>query len=142
VSDMPAISRNLPSLNTGSAPSPTPGQASEEELKNTPAGRKLLKAAREFEANLLSSWWEEAEKDLQDPLGGELGSGFDGLKGMAMNTMAMSMVKAGGVGISRMIFRSLEPALRRKLQEQTGPIDPGHDGQNQASQTSVSKTGG
>ena len=125
-----------------SAPS-SPASQSEKELKNTPAGRKLLKAAQEFEANLLSSWWEEAEKDLKDPLGGdELGSGFDGLKGMAMNTMAMSMVKAGGVGISRMIFHSFEPALRRKLDEQNDPMGPGDGGQNQTSQTSASRTGG
>jgi hypothetical protein len=81
-----------------------------------------MKAAQEFEANLLSSWWEEAEKGIHDSMGGEqgLGSGFDGLKGLAMHNMAMSMVKSGGIGISRMIFHSLEPALRRKLQDQTG----------------------
>jgi len=135
-------STGLRPANPDSATSSPMGQSSEE-LKNTPAGRKLLKAAQEFEANLLSSWWEEAEKDLKDPLGGdELGSGFDGLKGMAMNTMAMTMVKAGGVGISRMVFRSLEPALRRKLQEQNGPTAPGSGDPQPADQTSASKTGG
>lgn len=91
-----------------------------------------MKAAQEFEANLLSSWWEEAEKGIKDSMGGEegLGSGFDGLKGLAMHNMAMSMVKSGGIGISRMIFHSLEPALRRKLQDQTGSPTQTQGGQS------------
>jgi hypothetical protein len=107
---------------TAPAPAAPSSQASEDALRNTPVGRKLMKAAQEFEANLLSSWWEEAEKGIKDSMGGEqeLGSGFDGLKGLAMNDMAMSIVKSGGIGISRMIFHSLEPALRRKLQDQKG----------------------
>jgi hypothetical protein len=91
-------------------------QAGEDSLRNTPAGHKLLKAAQEFEANLISSWWEEAEKDLDDRSGGTLGSGLDGLKGFAMNAVAMGIAGAGGLGIARMIFHSLEPALRRSLQ--------------------------
>jgi hypothetical protein len=105
------------------------GRASEAAFKNTPAGRKLMKATQEFEANLLASWWEEAEKGLKDPFEGNLGSGFDGLKGLAMNTMAMGMVQAGGIGIARMIFHSMEPALRRKLGEEggsTAPANPSH----------------
>ncbi len=92
-------------------------QASEDALRNTPAGRKLLKAAQEFEAHLISSWWEDAEKDLDDRSGGALGSGLDGLKGLAMNAVSMAVVGAGGLGIARMIFHSLEPALRRNLQD-------------------------
>jgi len=93
-------------------------------LSNTPKGHKLLKAAQEFEAHLISSWWEEAEKDIDDRSGGTLGSGLDGLKGFAMNAVAMGIVGAGGLGIARMIFHSLEPALRRNLQD---------SGQNSAS---------
>jgi hypothetical protein len=107
-------------------------QASEDALKNTPTGRKLMKAAQEFEANLLSSWWEEAEKGLHDTMGGEqeLGSGFDGMKGMVMHNMATSIVQSGGIGISRMIFHSLEPALRRKLQDQTAAANQSQSGQS------------
>ena len=101
-----------------------PGQASEAALKNTPAGRKLMKATQEFEANLLTSWWEEAEKGLKNSLGGELGSGLDGLKGLAMHTMAMGMAQGGGIGIARTIFHSLEPALRRQLTAETGSVAP------------------
>jgi len=124
VDSVPAIAPNLKPLNGASAApasSAPSSQASDDALRNTPVGRKLMKAAQEFEANLLSSWWEEAEKGIHDSMGGEqgLGSGFDGLKGLAMHNMAMSMVQSGGIGISRMIFHSLEPALRRKLQDQT-----------------------
>jgi hypothetical protein len=34
-----------------------------------------------------------------------------------MNAVAMGIVGAGGLGIARMIFHSLEPALRRNLQD-------------------------
>jgi hypothetical protein len=108
--------------------SPAPASESEDALRNTRVGRKLLSAAQEFEAHLISSWWEEAEKDLDDRSGGALGSGLDGMKGVAMNSVAMGIVKAGGIGIARMIFHSLEPALRRKLEEETNS--------NQASQAS------
>lgn len=133
---------DAPSAKSASA-SPS-NQASEDALKNTPTGRKLMKAAQEFEANLLSSWWEEAEKGLHDTMGGEqgLGSGFDGLKGLAMNNMAMSMVKSGGIGMSRMIFHSLEPALRRKLQDQTAAASKAEGGQSpQAAVKPNSKSG-
>lgn len=134
---MSSVSPTAANLTPLTTPSATPAsadpssQASEDALRNTPVGRKLMKAAQEFEANLLSSWWEEAEKGIKDSMGGEegLGSGFDGLKGLAMNNMAMSMVKSGGIGISRMIFHSLEPALRRKLQDQTGPATQTQGGQ-------------
>ena len=125
---------NLKPINA-SSPAPAsaaaPSQASEDALRNTPAGRKLMKAAQEFEANLLSSWWEEAEKGIHDTMGGEqgLGSGFDGLKGLAMHNMAMNVVKSGGIGISRMIFHSLEPALRRKLQDQSAAASEAQAGQ-------------
>jgi hypothetical protein len=135
VSSVSPITANLLPLNT---PAATPGsadasgQASEDALRSTPVGRKLMKAAQEFEANLLASWWEEAEKGIKDSMGGEagLGSGFDGLKGLAMNNMAMNMVKSGGIGISRMIFHSLEPALRRKLQDQTATASEAQGGQS------------
>ena len=110
------LTGNLP-FHAGPA---VPSAASQEMLEKSPAGRKLLKATREFEADLITSWWQEAEKDMPDSGGGELGSGMDGLKNVAMNSLAETMVKAGGLGIARKIFHSLEPALRRKLEQETG----------------------
>jgi len=126
----------LSGASTAPASSASSSQASDDALKSTPVGRKLMKAAQEFEANLISSWWEEAEKGIHDSMGGGqgLGSGFDGLKGLAMHNMAMSMVQSGGIGISRMIFHSLEPALRRKLQEQTGSAGQAQPSQGEGSQ--------
>lgn len=130
---MSSVSPIAPNLKPLNDPSAAPsGQSSDDALKSTLVGRKLMKAAQEFEANLLSSWWEEAEKGIHDSMGGgqELGSGFDGLKGLAMHNMAMSIVQSGGIGISRMIFHSLEPALRRKLQDQTGSAGQALGGPN------------
>jgi hypothetical protein len=112
------MSISLPHMATPQLQSPVPtAQSAEDALRNSPAGRKLLKGAQEFEAHLISSWWQEAEKDLDDRSGGTLGSGLDGLKGVAMNAVAMGIVGAGGLGIARMIFHSLEPALRRSVQD-------------------------
>jgi hypothetical protein len=147
VDSVPTVAPNLKPLNSSSAApaSATPSnQSSEDALRNTPVGRKLMKAAQEFEANLLSSWWEEAEKGIHDSMGGgqELGSGFDGLKGLAMHNMAMNMVQSGGIGISRMIFHSLEPALRRKLQEQTGSASQAPGGPNPPDAATAGKKSG
>ena len=118
---MSAISlANGSSLHSGRVGVAQSSSGSEEAmLQSTPAGRKLLKATREFEADLITSWWQEAEKDLKDSDEGGLGSGMDGLKNVAMTSLAENMVKGGGLGIARMIFHSLEPALRRKLAQQT-----------------------
>jgi hypothetical protein len=142
VSDLLSTSAGLLPFNTSLAPSAEASQTGEDALKSTPVGRKLMKATQEFEANLISSWWEEAEKGLQDPSASELGAGLDGLKALSMNTMAMGMVKAGGIGISRMIFRSLEPALRRKLDEQNRSVAPSDGHQSQAAPISTDNTGG
>ena len=143
MTDLLSPSVGLLGLNTSLAPSvEASSQTGEDALKSTPVGRRLMKATQEFEANLISSWWEEAEKGLQDPGAGELGAGLDGLKALSMNTMAMGMVKAGGIGISRMIFRSLEPALRRKLDQQTRSEVPVNGHQNPGVQVSTDNTGG
>jgi hypothetical protein len=142
VDSVSAIAPNLKPLNDPSA-APS-SQGSDDALKSTPVGRKLMKAAQEFEANLLSSWWEEAEKGIHDSMGGEqeLGSGFDGLKGLAMHNMAMSIVQSGGIGISRMIFHSLEPALRRKLQDQTAAASQAAAGPSLQGATSTGNKSG
>jgi hypothetical protein len=114
----PLTGQDHASDGTGATPSSVP--AGENALRDTPAGRKLMSAAQEFEAHLISAWWEEAEQDLDDRSGGALGSGLDGLKGLAMNSVATAMVKAGGIGLARTIFHSLEPALRRKLEAEPG----------------------
>ena len=122
MSDFRVNSGNL--LRPGATASDASPKTNQQELENSPAGRKLLKAARDFEADLISSWWQEAEKDLHDSSSGALGSGFDGLKGLAMNTLAESMVKGGGLGIARMVFHSLAPALERKLRQETSASAP------------------
>jgi hypothetical protein len=55
--------------------------------------------------------------------------------------MAMGMVQSGGIGISRMIFHSLEPALRRKLQDQTGSASPAQGGPKPAGAANTSDKG-
>jgi Rod binding domain-containing protein len=75
---------------------------------------KVQKAARDFEAVLIGKWLEQAEKSFatvpgddpdknQDP-------GHDQFQGMAMQSLAGELSKAGGLGIASMIVRGLKPA--------------------------------
>jgi len=68
---------------------------------------KLRKAAREFEAMLLSSWWKSM-KESGLP-GGEDDSdpGKDTLDQLGMQAMSAAVAKGGGIGIAAMLVKSL-----------------------------------
>jgi Rod binding domain-containing protein len=69
--------------------------------------KKLRKAATEFEAMLLSSWWS-AMKQSGLP-GGEDDSdpGRETLDQLGMQAMSAAVAKGGGIGIGNMLVRSL-----------------------------------
>jgi len=65
---------------------------------------------------LVSELWQDMVKGLDDLTEGDsagLGAGFDALEGVGFEAMATSMASAGGLGLGRMIYHSLEPALSR-----------------------------
>jgi len=72
-----------------------------------PEEKKLRKAATEFEAMLLSSWWS-AMKQSGLP-GGEDDSdpGKETLDQLGMQAMSAAVAKGGGLGIGNMLVRSL-----------------------------------
>jgi Rod binding domain-containing protein len=87
-------------------------------LLDSPADRKLRKAAGEFESLLLSNLWKSMKStfassdddDSTDPA-------HDTLENMGVDAMAGAVGKAGGLGLGKLILKHLEPML---LQSQAG----------------------
>jgi Rod binding domain-containing protein len=99
-------------------PNAKPSQANDPS-DNTPAARKLRKSAQEFEGMLISSLWQEIQKGMQEDQGGALNSGADTMQNMGINSAAMALAsKGGGIGIARMIYGSLKPALTKVEDQQ------------------------
>ena len=94
-------------------------------LENSPQARKLRDATQEFEGFLVSSWWQNMEKSLGESE--DSGSpGFDTMKGLAIQTMTKGLAASGGLGIARMMFHQLAPAL-------------GHDHENSENELKIPK---
>ena len=73
--------------------------------------QKLQKAAQEFEAILLSSWWEAMGKSF--PASSESGreSGLDMMQDLSRQAMSVAIAACGGLGIARVLIRQLERSL-------------------------------
>ncbi len=99
---------------SGTLPASTPTQSRWEvgPEKDSPEARKLRKSAQEFEAILVSSWWQEMQNSFQDPET-EQEAGFDTLQQLGFQSMAMAIAGSGGIGLARMVFHKLAPALGR-----------------------------
>ena len=101
---------------TVSAPSltsavPTDARTSAAARDETPAHRKLRKAAQEFEGILISQLLQDFHFSS---LGGDSPlAGSDTLNSLAVQTLSNSMAARGGFGIGQMLVRQLEPGLNR-----------------------------
>lgn len=84
-------------------------------VQDTPQTRKLKSSAQQFEALLIANLWREMQQSSLDPGDSDsvLGAGSETLQGLGMNAMATAIAGGGGLGIARMLFRSLEPSLAR-----------------------------
>ncbi len=78
--------------------------------KESPRAQKLLHSAQEFEAILVSSWWQQMQRSISDP-DENSDPGAETMQGIGIHSMAMAMAKSGGMGLARMLFHQLEPAL-------------------------------
>lgn len=98
----------LPS--SGSSPnSSAAGGAEAKQL--SPEGQKLRNAALEFEAILLSSWWEQMQKSSLTPDESNREPGFDTLQSLGTRAMSLALASRGGLGIAQLMIRQLSPAL-------------------------------
>ena len=74
--------------------------------------QKIEKAGTDFESILLGNWLQGAEKSFAAAPGGDDDSDDDGGKdqflGMAMQQLAGTLAKSGGIGIARMITEHLQ----------------------------------
>ena len=83
-----------------------------QQTATTPKAAQIEKAAKEFEAILLSRWLEESREAFAGVPGGEEGdeadSGESQMLSLGMQSLANSICNSGGIGIARMISRELE----------------------------------
>lgn len=81
---------------------------------------KIEKSAQDFESVLIGQWLEQAEKSFATVPGGDPDNqkdpGHDQFQGIAMQSLAQHLTKAGGLGIAHMISQSLE-----KTEEKSNP---------------------
>jgi hypothetical protein len=75
----------------------------------SPRAQKLRKSTEEFESFLVTSWWEKMEKSFGDTQ--KHPPGFETLNNMGLHAVTLAMAKAGGLGIARMLYHKLAPAL-------------------------------
>lgn len=89
------------------------GVTSTDAQPETPAHKKLRKAAEDFEGMLISQLWEHFQTSFAS-LGGETPmAGSDALNSLAVETLSTALASRGGLGIGRMLVHQLEPTLTR-----------------------------
>jgi Rod binding domain-containing protein len=84
----------------------------------SPAHKKLRKAAQEFEGILISQLWGEFQTSLSSLSGDAPLVGSDTLNSLAIQTLSTALAGRGGLGIGRMLVHQLEPSLNRTQQNQ------------------------
>ncbi len=94
-------------------PTPTHAQASSAASSGTGAREdaKIEKAGKDFESILLGTWLQQAENSFATVPGGDgeddQDAGKDQFQGIAMQALAGSLTKSGGIGIAKMITQHL-----------------------------------
>jgi Rod binding domain-containing protein len=94
--------------------------ARDQAAEETPAHRKLRKAAQDFEGLLISELWDQSNPDFSSLRGETQTAGSDTLKSLAIQTMSVALAQRGGLGIAQMLVRQLEPSLNRGQPDQAG----------------------
>jgi Rod binding domain-containing protein len=75
--------------------------------------QKITKASQEFEGLLLSALWKSMGDGIKDSLGdGEGDSGGSSFIDMGLQAVSSGMAASGGVGIGRMLLKSLEKEIK------------------------------
>lgn len=86
---------------------------------------KIEKAGKDFESILIGSWLQQAEQSFAKVPGGDGtdddDSSKDQFQGIAMQALAGSLTASGGIGIAKMITKSLHSEAERS--HGTGPSE-------------------
>jgi Rod binding domain-containing protein len=115
---IPLLSLDLLSLNTAAATATTLSHSGSvpqngSSRSATPAGRKLEKAAAEFESMLLSNLWKSMKSSFASSDDESSDPGHDVLADMGIQAMSSAVAKTGGLGLGKLILKHLEPMLAR-----------------------------
>lgn len=81
---------------------------------SSPAARKLFHGCQQFEALLIGNLWSDMEQGLNfgsAGLGADNDPGSGVMQGFGIQEAAEGLAKDGGLGLARMLYRQLAPAL-------------------------------
>jgi Rod binding domain-containing protein len=85
---------------------------------------KIEKSAKDFESILLSNWLQQAEQSFGSLPGAEeeddADSGKEQFQGIAMQSLGASLTASGGIGIAKMIAKSLHKAEDARVELESG----------------------
>lgn len=81
---------------------------------DTPEHRKLEKAAREFEGLLMSALWKSMGEDMKGPVDSDTIN--ESFTDMGIQAVSTAMAASGGIGIGRMLLKTLEK--QQSMEEQ------------------------
>jgi len=95
-----------------------PQVTSADNAPETPAHKKLCKAAQDFEGILISQLLEDFKVGSSSLTGDTPLAGSDTLNSVAIQTLSTALASRGGLGIGRMLVHQLEPSLNRGQQNQ------------------------
>lgn len=122
----------------------TPISAGGVEISRTDKGNftprdlvRVRKAAQEFEAQLIASWWTSMRETFTSGTSGdeqELQTGQGITQDLAMQAMSMALASAGGFGFSNMALRHLRfhPESDAPIAPSDGASDTGPGSQNES----------
>jgi Rod binding domain-containing protein len=97
------------------------GVACAQNAPETPAHKKLRKAAQDFEGILISQLLGDFKVGSSSLTGDAPLAGSDTLNSLAIQTLSSALASRGGLGIGQMLVHQLEPSLSREKQNQGGP---------------------
>ena len=85
---------------------------------------KIEKSAKDFESILLSNWLQQAEQSFGSLPGAEEeedgDSGKEQFQGIAMQSLGASLTASGGIGIAKMIAKSLHKTEDARVERESG----------------------
>jgi Rod binding domain-containing protein len=84
----------------------------------TPAIRKLRKAAQEFEGQLIASWWRSMKDSALTSSDDDGPSGV--MSEMGIQAMSQAIASAGGLGLASILVRYLQPMVNAESGSRTG----------------------
>lgn len=107
------LAANYPGLQTFAH---RPEATSAQNALETPAHKKLRKAAQDFEGILISQLWGESQTGFSSLTGETPLAGSDTLNSLAIQALSTALASRGGLGIGQMLVHQLEPSLDRGRQ--------------------------